>query len=715
MSEEKKKRFFGRRRQKRLLQEQKYISELQEYAEKLSSYKKAILSDALISLEADLSRDELYYGIWKDDDGREVPLADILGLQTPCSYDEYIKAWKERFVTGYSSESFSGSTDREYLLQTFENGSSEITFDYEAKTISGRKTWLRRCICMIRNQAGSVIAYTSVKDISALVEAEKREESYIRALATEYDSIAVVEFSPDKKDDTITLHSRVDGNLKEVLKSEFLEEKTFIRRVDMLCGMVHPDDREDFRKSISREAIFESFDSGRNHTVDFRIPDKNGESVYYQARFIPMRTDDGTLTGMIACLRNIDTEIKNEFGVRRELEEAKAAAEAASNAKSSFLFNMSHDIRTPMNAILGFTRIAQNHTDDIEQVKDCLHKIEVSGEQLLDLINDVLEMSRIESGKINTDFAPVRISDSFVKIDPMFTSLAMTKSIDYSASVGDISDDYVWMDAFHTSRIFTNIISNAIKYTPNGGKVKAHLEQISPVRSDGLAEYRFTVEDTGVGMSEEFLEHMYEEFARENTSTVSRQTGTGLGLSIVKKLTDTLGGSISVESSRGVGTKFEVILPLKPETEAEIAENHIVETGSGSTDNSNIALRGKRVLLAEDNELNREIACDILSENGLEIESAEDGKIAFDMYKEKGAGYYDFILMDIQMPVMDGYEATGLIRKHENGGRRVPIIATSANAFAEDIKRSLESGMDAHIAKPIDPAELVKVIKEFTV
>lgn len=692
-------------------QEQKYVAELQDYADKLASYKKAILSDALIALEVDLSNDELYYGIWKDDNGNEIPLSEILGISTPCSYDEYIELWNKSFVTEDSVVPFSRKTDRDYLLETFLKGSSEITFDYEAKTVSGKKAWLRRSICMIRNQAGNVIAYTSVKDVTELIAADKREESYIRALSTEYDSIAVVGLGRNKEEDTITIHGRIDDNFAAFVRHDYLEESNFSQRLDILSEMVHPADRDAFYRNTRREVILESFAENRNHTVDFRLQGAEGDN-YYQGRFIPLRDDNGAIIGMIACLRNIDSEIRTEFGRRRELEEAKVAAEAASTAKTAFLFNMSHDIRTPMNAILGFTRIAQKHLDDSNEVADCLRKIEVSGEQLLDLINDVLEMSRIESGRTNIDYEPVRVTEAFDKINPMFESLALTKSIDYTVSFGEIMNDFVWADSFHTSRIFTNIISNAIKYTPDGGKVAVRLEQISPAEN-GFAEYRFTVMDTGIGMSEEFLEHMFEEFAREKNTTVSRQTGTGLGLAIVEKLTDALGGKIEVESKLGKGTKFTVVFPLRIETEEEIRKNH-AEDGSGAADDTvDYILCGKRALLVEDNALNREIACEILSELGLAVEIAEDGSLAAELYRKYDFGHFDFILMDIQMPVMDGYEATKAIRAIENGMHHVPIIAVSANAFNEDIAKSLASGMDAHIAKPIDPAELTSVLRVY--
>ena len=685
--------------------ERQYIKELRANSEQLSSYKRAMLSDAVISLEANLTKDELFYGAWKDIDGKEASLKDILGIELPCSYDKYIKLWNEKFIVGESSGEFKGKTDREVLINAFESGKGEITFDYEAKTLSGKKAWFRRTITMTRAMSGDIIAYTNVKDVSDMVEAEKRENSYIAALSAEYDSIAVINFEEDKNDDVISLHGSIAKEFAELVSAEAIEEKNFAKRLKLMAESMHPDDKEAFLNTISREKVVETFENGESVTADFRM--LNGDDVvYYQMRLIPLR-DDGEVTGMISALRSIDREIKTELGIRKELEEAIAKAEEASRAKTTFLFNMSHDIRTPMNAILGFTRIGRKHIDEPKEVDDCLSKIELSGEQLLDLINDVLEMSRIESGKVNLVYEPVCVTEMFHKVNPMLGSLAMTKSIDYDCKFIGIKDNYVYTDDFHVSRIFTNIVSNAVKYTPNGGKVKAVVEQVS-LPEGGTAEYKISVTDTGIGMSEEFLNHMFEEFARENTSTVSGQQGTGLGLSIVKRLTDALGGRINVESKQGVGTKFEVTLPLKLQSEEDIAAQ-VHETVSLDEETLSV-LSGKRALLAEDNELNREIACEVLEERGVTVEPASDGDIAFKLYKEKPFGYYDFILMDIQMPVMDGYESTKNIREFENGQYHTPIIAVSANAFAEDIAKSLESGMDAHIPKPINPDELLGVM-----
>lgn len=393
-------------------------------------------------------------------------------------------------------------------------------------------------------------------------------------------------------------------------------------------------------------------------------------------------------------------------------------AKAANNAKSVFLLNMSHDIRTPMNAILGFTRIARNHIDDKERVLESLEKTELSGATLLNLINEVLEMSRIEAGKIEIEEAPGDMRNVFAEISPMLTASAVSKSIDFHITCEKMQNRYVLYDAIHINRVLTNLISNAIKYTPEGGKVAVTAEQVDEA-TDGKAEYRFTVSDTGIGMSREFLGHLFEEFSREKSSTVSKTEGTGLGLSIAKRITDLMGGRIEVTSEQGKGSVFTLTLPLRVMTESEAsAAFDLGADEAEEADGGDRALRlsGKKALLVEDNELNREIATDILEDMGIEVTSVEDGDIAVEaIEKMLRTGdveqYFDFVLMDIQMPVMDGYTASRAIRvRLEPHDLHIPIIAMTANAFAEDKQKAFESGMDAHIAKPVAPEKIMDTL-----
>ena len=410
--------------------------------------------------------------------------------------------------------------------------------------------------------------------------------------------------------------------------------------------------------------------------------------------------------------RTIETEralerLKVEEEQHARLEEAKERAESANRSKTSFLFNMSHDIRTPMNAIVGFTNMAVKNIDDRDKVMECLKKTQTSSELLLSLINDILEMSRIESGKKELVLEKGNMYEAFSYVDSIMAELAKPKNIELSFEVNDIRDADVLVDKTRFNRVILNLGTNAIKYTQNGGRVKLTASQLDREEGD-TRFYKLTVEDNGMGMSEEFQKHMFEEFSRELTSTTSGIQGTGLGLSVTKAFVDIMGGSIACESEQGKGTTFTVILPM---TVCAAAETDAREA-SGEEEVSE-SLKGKRVLLVDDNELNREIAADILTEDaGLSVETADDGTTAVDYMRKMGPDYVDFILMDIQMPYMNGYDATRAIREMYPHSR-IPIIALSANAFAEDKQKSLEAGMDDHIEKPINVNRLLKAMSRF--
>ena len=375
-----------------------------------------------------------------------------------------------------------------------------------------------------------------------------------------------------------------------------------------------------------------------------------------------------------------------------------------------FLFNMSHDIRTPMNAIVGFSSMAKSHIDDKERVMDCLDKVSSSSKYLLSLVNDVLDMARIESGKVQCEFVPCSITKEAEELMEMIKETT-NKNLTVTSDFSDIKHDFVLADRIHINRIITNIIGNSVKYTPDGGTVKYIIKE-KPACCHNFYSYDFIVEDSGVGMSEEFRENIFNAFEREKTTTISGVQGTGLGMAISKNLVDMLGGTIDVESELGKGTKITVHLNMEavaPESIADEVQEEVNDTSE---------IKGKRILLVEDNEFNREIAIELLEEIGLVVETAENGKVAVDKCEEKmvngNLDYYDLILMDVQMPVMDGYDATRVIRSlTRDSARRVPIIAMTANAFEEDKRASIEAGMDAHLTKPVDVNELHRVMKKY--
>ena len=398
-------------------------------------------------------------------------------------------------------------------------------------------------------------------------------------------------------------------------------------------------------------------------------------------------------------------------GMLHEQYVESAKVEAVSQYKTEFLFNMSHDIRTPMNAILGYTDMGLRHCDDAQLVKSNFKKIKTAGEHLLNLVNDILEISRIEAGKVVLTEETLDLREAISSSAEICRNLAKAKNIDFIVSTEEIKNPFVYADKLHLNEVMINLISNAIKYTTEGGKVSFIGRQTGDMDNQ-RALYEIEVTDNGIGMSEELQAHLFEEFSREKSADVAKIEGTGLGLSIVKSIVDLAGGSIHVKSRLNEGSTFLVDCSLKVMTDEEIKEYKLQLSQSEETLKTDKVLEGKRILLAEDNEMNREIATDILSEVGFIVETAENGKIAVEMVKQKDVGYYDFILMDIQMPIMNGYDATREIRKLPNGGD-VPIIALSANAFTEDRETSINAGMNDHVAKPIDIKILLATIKQY--
>ena len=393
------------------------------------------------------------------------------------------------------------------------------------------------------------------------------------------------------------------------------------------------------------------------------------------------------------------------------MEREKIHAVESSLAKSRFLFNMSHDIRTPMNAIIGYTNLARKEKD-ITKTRDYLDKIESSSQHLLALINDILEMSRIESGTIELEFLPIDLRGVFDGIRDLFSEQMKQKKLDFQVHTGQVQNQYVWCDRKNLNRVLLNILSNAYKFTPEGGHITTSLFEAGS-GENGYGSYEIRVQDSGIGMSREFADKIFTAFERERTSTVSGVEGTGLGMSITKSIVDMMGGTIEVITSPGSGTTIVIRLKLKIAEEKDVTKDQQETTDRTEAEPADNAIdfTGKRLLLVEDNMINMEIANMILQEAGFTVETAENGKIAVDKVSSSEPGYYDAVLMDIQMPVMDGYEATREIRAlHNKDLANIPILAMTANAFKEDELAALEAGMQAHIAKPVDVEQLMKTL-----
>lgn len=412
------------------------------------------------------------------------------------------------------------------------------------------------------------------------------------------------------------------------------------------------------------------------------------------------RTRELSLQMGIVCLVIISLMFYSTRKTIARLSKAAEEAETANKAKSTFLFNMSHDIRTPMNAIMGFTQIAQKQNKDGE-VERCLQKIEESSEHLLTLINDVLDLSRIESGKTEYAPVPVNIVNENKTVQNIIQGYLAGRNVDFKLESKEPMHPYVLTDPVRLREVLVNILSNAVKFTPDGGSINFAIDYIN--KHKGVQCVRYTVTDTGIGMAEEFLAHIFDEFAQEDNGVRTHYKGTGLGMSITKRFVDLLGGTINITSKKGVGTT--VVVEFGMQVTEQVPEEELKGYSK------KVALKGIKVLMAEDNDLNAEIAMIQLAEYGLQVTRAVDGLEAVRLFDASVKGAFDAILMDIMMPNMNGYEATQAIRNlSREDAKTIPIIAMTANAFAEDVDASLKAGMNAHIAKPIDMETLLRTL-----
>jgi len=388
-----------------------------------------------------------------------------------------------------------------------------------------------------------------------------------------------------------------------------------------------------------------------------------------------------------------------------EIRKSAEKARKANEAKTRFLFNMSHDIRTPMNAIVGFSGLLEKSLHDEKKSFGYIKKIRVSSDILLTIINQVLEMARIESGKITLNPESVNIREMVEAMNTVFESSLTKKSLEYQCSL-NVVHDQILCDKTKMEEIILNVVSNSIKYTNPHGKITVSIDELDS-EDEKNANYKVVVEDNGIGMSQDYLPHIFEEFSREHTSTETRVAGTGLGLPIVKSLVDRMGGTIEVESEEGKGTRFimKFSFPVS-------LENQVREKEKQNIPDITEKLEGKRILLAEDNELNAEIAETVLEETGIKVKHVEDGIQCIEELKKMPEKYYDVILMDVQMPNMDGYTATQRIRDLDDSRAEIPIIAMTANAYDEDRRKAQEAGMDGFLAKPLDVDEMMRLLAQ---
>ncbi len=620
--------------------------------------------------------------------------------------DDYDKAFEEKIT--YVSEEFKAPYETFSSLESLRKRVGEKGYigrlEYSADDGSGLE-WHEINIFLSSDENGQPTANILGRDITEDHERLARREKELRAAFGKDQLLSGITQMLYSYDMTVNINT---GKYTLITGTGLTETVKFIKEHDnyevvleWFNRVVLPEYLENSLKFLTLDTYRgENMPTGYIGTVEVPERAENGIEWHELNVFTGYDSDGEPILNLLG--RDV-TESHERADTKARLE----IAEAASKAKTNFLFNMSHDIRTPMNAIIGFTDLLEKHLDDKKAAEGYIDKIKYSNEFLLSLINNVLEMARIESGKETLDESIGNVYEFNDAVSAVFDNQMKEKGLTFNRTT-DVKHPNVFVDHTKLREILLNILSNAVKYTPAGGTITMKTVEL-PSPKKGYATYQTSISDTGVGMSEDFIPHIFEEFSREHNSTESRVIGTGLGMPIVKNLVTLMHGTITVESELGKGSTFTITMPhriaddavLNPDAEKIMAEEKV-------------RFEGHRILLAEDNDLNAEIATTILEETGLKVDRAEDGVVCISMLEQAEAGYYDLILMDIQMPNLNGYEAAQKIRRLPDKAKAdIPIIAMTANAFEEDKRKAFASGMNDHIAKPIRFQELISLLAAY--
>jgi signal transduction histidine kinase/ActR/RegA family two-component response regulator len=580
------------------------------------------------------------------------------------------------------------------------DGGKNDYFYYSAKR---GKFWCKCSMSSVRfdEWGNTVFAVGIIEDLTRQrameLENERYQSLYKFTVDSEYDGIGIIDVNSGNTEVKVARHI---NPRRSIGQGKFEEIK--MRFIDLfICER----DKEFFRNRVTLQRVLEQIEQTQE-AVQYYFT--GNEEYGNRHKLITVRYFDEKHTKLFVCVRDIELQIQAEADNKAALQKAFESAEQANRAKSEFLSKMSHDIRTPMNAIVGMTAIAEANMDDRERVSDCLNKIKIASHHLTNLVNEVLDMSRIESGKMNLVIEDFDLTELVEEVMTISQTKAEEKQQKLTLSMA-IKNRKVMGDHLSLQKVFHNILGNAVKYTQKGGRICFQVEELDPLHQN-YGHYRFIIEDNGFGMSEEFQKKLFEPFERSGDPRVESMEGTGLGMPIAYNLIQLMQGTIQVESELNKGSRFVITLLLPLQSEEHQKQEEIQEEKEAEM----VTFPGKQVLLVEDNELNIEIATEILKMFELEVVLASNGKEAVEIFQSREEGYFDIIFMDIQMPVMDGYTAAKEIRdSRRKDSKSIPIVAMTANAFSEDVQKAIHTGMNDHLAKPIDIQLLTKILSKW--
>ena len=662
--------------------------------ENATRYRSTLLSNALQFLVVNLTKDTVMeLSVPKNP---EITMESMLlsGGLPSRRYSDTVRIWN-RNIVGLTEAEKERMFLPEHLLRRFAAGETHIT-EVIRVVRKEKRFWCRQEVILTQNsQTGDVVATLTVYDITQQKiqdQAYETQQRVIQALASGVSAYWILDWETEQ-----VLSHQTENERIRAFSDQILAQGTYTAALRYIFDtLVDENIRDELMDYVRVEEIRRRLSEADRYAPPVYLA---SQGFYFQMAYSLIYV--GERKAFLVSAREITDTVQQERKLRQDLAKALEDARSASHAKTIFLLNMSHDIRTPMNAILGFIELARRNIDDPNRVLDALEKSRRSGEHLLSLINDILDMSRIESGKVILNHEIIDVGEHISRFVDMFRIPMEEKGLKLQV-INETHTPYIYGDYLRITQVVANLLSNAMKFTPPGGSVTFRCAQL-PEEQEGFARFALHVRDTGIGMDEEFQKRMFDAFERAENSTASGVQGTGLGLAISKRLAELMGGTLRCTSKPGQGTEFVFAF------QGAVAPAPVRQEPSRTPD-----LHGKRILLVEDNELNREIAREILTQEGLEVTEAVNGAQGVEILQSARPGEFDAVLMDIQMPVMDGYQATREIRKLPNPElARIPIIAMTADAFAEDKRRALDAGMNEHISKPVNVKTLLNVLARY--